>query len=86
MRATLRLSSPAWLAQPRTTSAIARRVERRDAARAARGSTCAARSSGAHLAELSADVADGGGRRRDERVVLTLIARLGCGEWRCPQS
>ena len=27
MRATLRLSSPAWFAQPRTTSSICRRVD-----------------------------------------------------------
>ena len=45
MRATLRLSSPAWFAQPRMTSVIARGIERRIARARARRSTCAARSS-----------------------------------------
>ena len=59
MRATLRLSSPAWLAQPRMTSVDAGRIEGRMPRRAARDDV-RGHVVGAHLAELPADVADGG--------------------------
>ena len=62
MRATLRLSSPAWLAQPSTTSSTAS-SRRRDCAPSAPGSGCAARSSVRTDGQRAGVAAD---RRADE--------------------